>query len=142
MVLSTKERENVGVWIIIVLQICVLIYHHQFLLGFQVHQNLPVYAVGIQEFQNRLERLQIEQAKLAETLTHDKRYCGRAGVQGGQWVISCWIFASFPPTAVRGWRSCFRRSQRSISNTEKTDWLEVWKRSSLYNMFWLAQFLF
>ncbi|XP_037534844.1 inhibitor of nuclear factor kappa-B kinase subunit epsilon [Nematolebias whitei] len=37
-----------------------------------VHQNLPVYAVGIQEFQNRLERLQIEQAKLAETLAHDK----------------------------------------------------------------------
>ncbi|XP_017271157.1 inhibitor of nuclear factor kappa-B kinase subunit epsilon [Kryptolebias marmoratus] len=37
-----------------------------------VHQNLPVYTAGIQEFQNRLERLQIEQAKLAETLANDK----------------------------------------------------------------------
>uniref|UniRef100_A0A3Q3ATH3 Inhibitor of nuclear factor kappa B kinase subunit epsilon n=1 Tax=Kryptolebias marmoratus TaxID=37003 RepID=A0A3Q3ATH3_KRYMA len=42
------------------------------LLCFQVHQNLPVYTAGIQEFQNRLERLQIEQAKLAETLANDK----------------------------------------------------------------------
>uniref|UniRef100_A0A669E265 Inhibitor of nuclear factor kappa B kinase subunit epsilon n=1 Tax=Oreochromis niloticus TaxID=8128 RepID=A0A669E265_ORENI len=40
----------------------------------QVHQHLPVYSAGIQEFQNRLDQLQIEQAKLAETLANDKRY--------------------------------------------------------------------
>ncbi|XP_074523004.1 inhibitor of nuclear factor kappa-B kinase subunit epsilon [Halichoeres trimaculatus] len=37
-----------------------------------VHQHLPIYASGIQEFQNRLDHLQIEQAKLAETLANDK----------------------------------------------------------------------
>ncbi|KAM9859203.1 inhibitor of nuclear factor kappa-B kinase subunit epsilon [Aulostomus maculatus] len=37
-----------------------------------VNEHLPIYAAGIQEFQNRLERLQIEQAKLAETLASDK----------------------------------------------------------------------
>ncbi|XP_031179019.1 inhibitor of nuclear factor kappa-B kinase subunit epsilon isoform X2 [Sander lucioperca] len=38
-----------------------------------VHEHLPIYAAGIQEFQNRLDHLQIEQAKLAETLANDKR---------------------------------------------------------------------
>ncbi|XP_034537118.1 inhibitor of nuclear factor kappa-B kinase subunit epsilon [Notolabrus celidotus] len=37
-----------------------------------VHQHLPIYAAGIQEFQTRLDHLQIEQAKLAETLGNDK----------------------------------------------------------------------
>ncbi|XP_029005740.1 inhibitor of nuclear factor kappa-B kinase subunit epsilon isoform X2 [Betta splendens] len=37
-----------------------------------VHQHLPIYAAGIQEFQKRLDCLQIEQAKLAETLANDK----------------------------------------------------------------------
>lgn len=37
-----------------------------------VHEHLPIYASGIQEFQNRLDHLQIEQAKLAETLANDK----------------------------------------------------------------------
>lgn len=40
----------------------------------QVREHLPIYAGGIQEFQNRLDHLQIEQAKLAETLASDKRY--------------------------------------------------------------------
>uniref|UniRef100_A0AAX7VW75 Protein kinase domain-containing protein n=1 Tax=Astatotilapia calliptera TaxID=8154 RepID=A0AAX7VW75_ASTCA len=38
----------------------------------QVHQHLPLYSAGIQEFQNRLDQLQIEQAKLSETLANDK----------------------------------------------------------------------
>ncbi|XP_068450239.1 inhibitor of nuclear factor kappa-B kinase subunit epsilon [Clinocottus analis] len=38
----------------------------------QVREHLPIYAAGIQEFQNRLDHLQIEQAKLAETLANDK----------------------------------------------------------------------
>ncbi|KAM9799356.1 inhibitor of nuclear factor kappa-B kinase subunit epsilon [Syngnathus typhle] len=38
----------------------------------QVNEHLPGYAAGIREFQNRLDRLQIEQAKLAETLNSDK----------------------------------------------------------------------
>ncbi|XP_059186106.1 inhibitor of nuclear factor kappa-B kinase subunit epsilon [Centropristis striata] len=38
----------------------------------QVHEHLPIYAGGIQEFQSRLDHLQIEQAKLAETLANDK----------------------------------------------------------------------
>uniref|UniRef100_A0A3Q1JUY4 Protein kinase domain-containing protein n=1 Tax=Anabas testudineus TaxID=64144 RepID=A0A3Q1JUY4_ANATE len=42
------------------------------LLSLQVHQHLPIYAAGIQEFQNRLDHLQIEQAKLAEALANDK----------------------------------------------------------------------
>uniref|UniRef100_A0A8C6PCW1 Inhibitor of nuclear factor kappa B kinase subunit epsilon n=1 Tax=Nothobranchius furzeri TaxID=105023 RepID=A0A8C6PCW1_NOTFU len=42
------------------------------LLYFQVHEHLPVYTAGIQDFHNRLERLQIEQAKLADTLANDK----------------------------------------------------------------------
>uniref|UniRef100_A0A8C9XLJ7 Inhibitor of nuclear factor kappa B kinase subunit epsilon n=1 Tax=Sander lucioperca TaxID=283035 RepID=A0A8C9XLJ7_SANLU len=42
------------------------------LLFLQVHEHLPIYAAGIQEFQNRLDHLQIEQAKLAETLANDK----------------------------------------------------------------------
>uniref|UniRef100_A0A3B4X7Z3 Inhibitor of nuclear factor kappa B kinase subunit epsilon n=1 Tax=Seriola lalandi dorsalis TaxID=1841481 RepID=A0A3B4X7Z3_SERLL len=42
------------------------------LLPLQVHEHLPIYAAGIQEFQNRLDHLQIEQAKLAETLANDK----------------------------------------------------------------------
>ncbi|XP_042356811.1 inhibitor of nuclear factor kappa-B kinase subunit epsilon isoform X2 [Plectropomus leopardus] len=37
-----------------------------------VREHLPIYAAGIREFQNRLEHLQIEQAKLAETLANDK----------------------------------------------------------------------
>uniref|UniRef100_A0A4W6DNG2 Inhibitor of nuclear factor kappa B kinase subunit epsilon n=1 Tax=Lates calcarifer TaxID=8187 RepID=A0A4W6DNG2_LATCA len=37
-----------------------------------VHEHLPIYAAGIQEFQNQLDHLQIEQAKLAETLANDK----------------------------------------------------------------------
>ncbi|XP_037637196.1 inhibitor of nuclear factor kappa-B kinase subunit epsilon [Sebastes umbrosus] len=37
-----------------------------------VREHLPIYASGIQEFQNRLDHLQIEQAKLAETLANDK----------------------------------------------------------------------
>ncbi|XP_030586149.1 inhibitor of nuclear factor kappa-B kinase subunit epsilon [Archocentrus centrarchus] len=37
-----------------------------------VHEHLPVYTTGIQEFQTRLDHLQIEQAKLAETLANDK----------------------------------------------------------------------
>ncbi|TMS19746.1 Inhibitor of nuclear factor kappa-B kinase subunit epsilon [Larimichthys crocea] len=37
-----------------------------------VHEHLPMYAAGIQEFQNRLDHLQIEQAKLAEALANDK----------------------------------------------------------------------
>ncbi|KAK2862307.1 hypothetical protein Q5P01_001840 [Channa striata] len=37
-----------------------------------VHEHLPIYAAGIQEFQNRLEHLLIQQAKLAETLADDK----------------------------------------------------------------------
>ncbi|XP_047440024.1 inhibitor of nuclear factor kappa-B kinase subunit epsilon [Mugil cephalus] len=37
-----------------------------------VHEHLPVYTAGIQEFQKRLDLLQIEQAKLAENLANDK----------------------------------------------------------------------
>uniref|UniRef100_H3CPA7 Inhibitor of nuclear factor kappa B kinase subunit epsilon n=1 Tax=Tetraodon nigroviridis TaxID=99883 RepID=H3CPA7_TETNG len=37
-----------------------------------VHEHLPIYASCIQEFQSRLEHLQIEQAKLAEALASDK----------------------------------------------------------------------
>ncbi|TKS71464.1 Inhibitor of nuclear factor kappa-B kinase subunit epsilon [Collichthys lucidus] len=37
-----------------------------------VHEHLPMYTAGIQEFQNRLDHLQIEQAKLAEALANDK----------------------------------------------------------------------
>ncbi|XP_034442389.1 inhibitor of nuclear factor kappa-B kinase subunit epsilon isoform X5 [Hippoglossus hippoglossus] len=37
-----------------------------------VHEHLPIYTASIQEFQNRLDQLQIEQAKLAETLANDK----------------------------------------------------------------------
>lgn len=37
-----------------------------------VHQHLPVYSGGIQEFQDRLDHLLIEQAKLTETLSNDK----------------------------------------------------------------------
>ncbi|XP_044034912.1 inhibitor of nuclear factor kappa-B kinase subunit epsilon [Siniperca chuatsi] len=37
-----------------------------------VHEHLPIYAAGIQEFQNRLDHLHIEHAKLAETLANDK----------------------------------------------------------------------
>uniref|UniRef100_A0A8C2XGW0 Inhibitor of nuclear factor kappa B kinase subunit epsilon n=1 Tax=Cyclopterus lumpus TaxID=8103 RepID=A0A8C2XGW0_CYCLU len=43
------------------------------LLSLQVREHLPIYAAGIQEFQSRLDHLQIEQAKLAETLANDKR---------------------------------------------------------------------
>lgn len=39
----------------------------------QVHEHLPIYASCIQEFQSRLEQLQIQQAKLAEVLASDKR---------------------------------------------------------------------
>uniref|UniRef100_A0A8C2Z430 Inhibitor of nuclear factor kappa B kinase subunit epsilon n=1 Tax=Cyclopterus lumpus TaxID=8103 RepID=A0A8C2Z430_CYCLU len=42
------------------------------LLSLQVREHLPIYAAGIQEFQSRLDHLQIEQAKLAETLANDK----------------------------------------------------------------------
>uniref|UniRef100_A0A8D0CUQ5 Inhibitor of nuclear factor kappa B kinase subunit epsilon n=1 Tax=Sander lucioperca TaxID=283035 RepID=A0A8D0CUQ5_SANLU len=48
------------------------IYQSLWLLFLQVHEHLPIYAAGIQEFQNRLDHLQIEQAKLAETLANDK----------------------------------------------------------------------
>ncbi|KAG7238307.1 hypothetical protein INR49_031018 [Caranx melampygus] len=44
-----------------------------------VHQHLPIYTAGIQEFQNRLDQLQIEQAKLAETLANDKS-CQKMGI--------------------------------------------------------------
>ncbi|KAF7660658.1 hypothetical protein LDENG_00276880 [Lucifuga dentata] len=37
-----------------------------------VQQHLPVYTAGIEDFQNRLDQLQIEQAKLAESLADDK----------------------------------------------------------------------
>ncbi|XP_008294259.1 inhibitor of nuclear factor kappa-B kinase subunit epsilon isoform X1 [Stegastes partitus] len=37
-----------------------------------VHKHLPIYTAGIQEFQNQLDHLQIEQAKLSETLANDK----------------------------------------------------------------------
>ncbi|KAM4613183.1 inhibitor of nuclear factor kappa-B kinase subunit epsilon [Polymixia lowei] len=37
-----------------------------------IQEHLPVYAAGIQEFQKRLDHLHIEQAKLAESLAHDK----------------------------------------------------------------------
>nr|XP_020448929.1 inhibitor of nuclear factor kappa-B kinase subunit epsilon-like [Monopterus albus]XP_020448930.1 inhibitor of nuclear factor kappa-B kinase subunit epsilon-like [Monopterus albus] len=37
-----------------------------------VREHLPVYTAGIQEFQSRLDHLQIEQAKLAEILADDK----------------------------------------------------------------------
>uniref|UniRef100_A0A8C4DDW6 Inhibitor of nuclear factor kappa B kinase subunit epsilon n=1 Tax=Dicentrarchus labrax TaxID=13489 RepID=A0A8C4DDW6_DICLA len=47
-------------------------YQSVWLLSLQVHEHLPIYAAGIQEFQNRLDHLQIEQAKLAETLANDK----------------------------------------------------------------------
>ncbi|XP_028301709.1 inhibitor of nuclear factor kappa-B kinase subunit epsilon isoform X2 [Gouania willdenowi] len=36
-----------------------------------VHEHLPRYAAGIHEFQRRLDQLQIEQARLAETLNND-----------------------------------------------------------------------
>nr|XP_057911606.1 inhibitor of nuclear factor kappa-B kinase subunit epsilon [Doryrhamphus excisus]XP_057911607.1 inhibitor of nuclear factor kappa-B kinase subunit epsilon [Doryrhamphus excisus] len=39
----------------------------------QVNEHLPMYAAGIQDFQNRLERLQIEQAKLAEAQASENR---------------------------------------------------------------------
>lgn len=39
----------------------------------QVHKHLPIYTACIQEFQSRLDHLQIEQAKLAEVLASDKR---------------------------------------------------------------------
>lgn len=38
----------------------------------QLHEILPVYTAGIQEFQNQLDHMQIEQAKLAEALASDK----------------------------------------------------------------------
>ncbi|KAM3877897.1 inhibitor of nuclear factor kappa-B kinase subunit epsilon [Diretmus argenteus] len=37
-----------------------------------IREHLPVYTTAIQEFQNRLDRLHIEQAKLAERLADDK----------------------------------------------------------------------
>nr|XP_046240121.1 inhibitor of nuclear factor kappa-B kinase subunit epsilon [Scatophagus argus]XP_046240122.1 inhibitor of nuclear factor kappa-B kinase subunit epsilon [Scatophagus argus] len=37
-----------------------------------VHEHLPIYAAGIQDFQNKLDHLQIEQAKLSEILANDK----------------------------------------------------------------------
>ncbi|XP_078139796.1 inhibitor of nuclear factor kappa-B kinase subunit epsilon [Centroberyx gerrardi] len=37
-----------------------------------IREHLPVYTTGIQEFQNRLDQLLIEQAKLAESLADDK----------------------------------------------------------------------
>uniref|UniRef100_A0A8C9XQV4 Inhibitor of nuclear factor kappa B kinase subunit epsilon n=1 Tax=Sander lucioperca TaxID=283035 RepID=A0A8C9XQV4_SANLU len=61
------------------LQSCLIVEHRThtlyqslWLLFLQVHEHLPIYAAGIQEFQNRLDHLQIEQAKLAETLANDK----------------------------------------------------------------------
>ncbi|XP_041946144.1 LOW QUALITY PROTEIN: inhibitor of nuclear factor kappa-B kinase subunit epsilon [Alosa sapidissima] len=38
----------------------------------QVQENLPVYANGIREFQNKVEHLQVELAKHSETLAEDK----------------------------------------------------------------------
>ncbi|XP_072318026.1 inhibitor of nuclear factor kappa-B kinase subunit epsilon-like, partial [Eucyclogobius newberryi] len=38
----------------------------------QVHEHLPIYSSGIQEFQDKLDHLLIEQAKLSETLDSDK----------------------------------------------------------------------
>lgn len=40
----------------------------------QVREHLPIYSAGIHEFHSRLNHLQIEQAKLAETLANDQRY--------------------------------------------------------------------
>ncbi|XP_053172716.1 inhibitor of nuclear factor kappa-B kinase subunit epsilon [Scomber japonicus] len=37
-----------------------------------VHEHLPIYAASIQEFHNRMDHLQIEQAKLSEILANDK----------------------------------------------------------------------
>ncbi|XP_028260739.1 inhibitor of nuclear factor kappa-B kinase subunit epsilon isoform X2 [Parambassis ranga] len=37
-----------------------------------IHEHLPIYTAGIQEFQNRLDHLQIDQAKLADVLANDK----------------------------------------------------------------------
>uniref|UniRef100_A0A673BTC9 Inhibitor of nuclear factor kappa B kinase subunit epsilon n=1 Tax=Sphaeramia orbicularis TaxID=375764 RepID=A0A673BTC9_9TELE len=45
---------------------------HVIVVSVQVHQHLPVYSGGIQEFQDRLDHLLIEQAKLTETLSNDK----------------------------------------------------------------------
>lgn len=53
----------------------------------QVHQHLPLYSAGIQEFQNRLDQLQIEQAKLSETLANDKRYYRGQGFKTAEWTI-------------------------------------------------------
>ncbi|KAM6946795.1 inhibitor of nuclear factor kappa-B kinase subunit epsilon isoform 1-T2 [Lycodopsis pacificus] len=44
-----------------------------------VREHLPIYTAGIQEFQSRLEHLQIEQAMLAETLASDKS-CQKMGM--------------------------------------------------------------
>uniref|UniRef100_A0A8C2XGM6 Inhibitor of nuclear factor kappa B kinase subunit epsilon n=1 Tax=Cyclopterus lumpus TaxID=8103 RepID=A0A8C2XGM6_CYCLU len=58
------------------LQSCLSVEHRThtllWLLSLQVREHLPIYAAGIQEFQSRLDHLQIEQAKLAETLANDK----------------------------------------------------------------------
>uniref|UniRef100_A0A3B4WUS4 Inhibitor of nuclear factor kappa B kinase subunit epsilon n=1 Tax=Seriola lalandi dorsalis TaxID=1841481 RepID=A0A3B4WUS4_SERLL len=72
------EANHSIAMITIRLQCCLNLEHrvhtHEsvLLLPLQVHEHLPIYAAGIQEFQNRLDHLQIEQAKLAETLANDK----------------------------------------------------------------------
>lgn len=63
-----------------------LLVQSLWLLSLQVHEHLPIYAAGIQEFQNRLDHLQIEQAKLAETLANDKRYSGIQSFRVASWV--------------------------------------------------------
>ena len=81
-------------------------YEDEWLLSSQVHEHLPIYTTVIQEFQNRLDHLQIEQAKLAETLASDKRYCQREGIQGfGEGNRFFFLnFELFSNTAVRRWR--------------------------------------
>lgn len=79
------------------------------LLSLQVHEHLPIYASGIQEFQNRLDHLQIEQAKLAETLANDKRYLVVQGCRMTSLLCGVWTVTSLSLTAVRRWRCCCKR---------------------------------
>lgn len=66
----------------------------QWLLSLQVHEHLPIYAAGIQEFENRLDLLQIEQAKLAEMLASDKRYSGIQILMVTSWLWVVWTLTS------------------------------------------------
>lgn len=64
------------------------------LLSLQVHEHLPIYTAGIQEFQNRLDHLQIEQAKLADMLASDKRYSGIKFFMVTSWLCVVWTLTS------------------------------------------------